>query len=130
MRKLLKVAAAAALSLTMPAAAAAFEGRYQVSGTSPAEGRSYNGIAQVKKTGKTYTVLWKVGDVVYLGTGILTNAVLSVVFQPLNARAAPGIASLRIEDDKVVGGTWSGIGSQDLAEESWTPASALGEHSL
>jgi hypothetical protein len=106
-------------------AADAFTGRYAVKGATP-DKTPYEGMAQIEQTGDTYTVLWKVGDIAYLGTAILNEGVLSVVFQPMNApasvRTRPGLASFVVRDGHVIGGAWTGLGAQVVAQEKWIPA--------
>ena len=98
-----------------------YEGRYRVAGKMPHEQAHYEGVAQIKKTGDTYTVLWRVNNVIYFGTGVRRGDVLSVVFLPLNAKAKPGIASLSIEHDQVTKGTWTVIGTRITVAETWLP---------
>jgi hypothetical protein len=126
MRKRLLWLAAALCAFATGTAAQAFEGRYQISGSGMNGSLKYEGVAQIKQTGDTYTVLWKIDEVVYLGTGILRADVLSVVFLPINARTIPGVASLRVVDDHVTGGSWTGVGTTDVIQEQWTPV-AKGE---
>lgn len=121
MSRVLAFLSASALALSVSFGANAFEGRYRVTGNVPGQSNSYEGIALIKKTGETYTILWQIGDVAYLGTGILTAGVLSVAFAPLNARAGPGVASLRISGESVSGGAWTTLGTEVVAHEQWTP---------
>jgi hypothetical protein len=122
MSKLLAPLGAIALLLLAAPAAGAFEGTYAIKGSGPNDAKPYEGMARIKQTGMTYTVVWRVGDLIYLGTGILSGSVLSVVFQPINARAGPGVASLRIVNGLVAGGAWTALGAQVVAEEIWSPA--------
>jgi hypothetical protein len=104
-----------------------YEGRYEIVGKLPQQQGAYAGSAQIKQTGETYIVAWRIDDVVYLGTGVRSGDVLSVVFMPLNVAARPGIASLRIENDRVTQGMWSVIGARDTVFETWTPAETKAE---
>lgn len=88
------------------------EGVYRVEGNGPESDQAYKGEAQVKKTGDTYTVVWRIGESGHVGTGILTADVLSIFFQPLDRRGAPGVASFRIIDGKVANGTWTVLGGK------------------
>jgi hypothetical protein len=42
--------------------ALAIEGQYSVEGQNPGQERTYKGEAQIKRTGRTYSVIWKVGQ--------------------------------------------------------------------
>jgi hypothetical protein len=112
--------AAVFAALSMSTAACAIDGRYRIEGHSPGSPDVYKGEAIIKKTGSTYSVLWRVGESGHMGTGILTSNVLSVFFQPLDGRAAPGVASFLIADDKVTEGTWTVLGGNAVGVERWT----------
>ena len=103
----------------------AIDGLYRIEGHSPGSSDVYKGEAQIKKTGETYTVVWRIGESGHVGTGILTDNVLSVFFQPLDRRAAPGVASFHVVNDKVVDGTWSVLGGNAVGSERWTPDRGL-----
>ena len=119
-RRVLASVVGGAASLAISTAACAIDGRYRIEGHSPGSSDIYKGEAQIKKTGATYTVVWRIGETGHVGTGILTDNVLSVFFQPLDRRAAPGVASFHIIDDKVVEGTWTVLGGNAVGEERWT----------
>jgi hypothetical protein len=57
----------------------------------------------------------------HVGTGILTSDVLSIFFQPLDRRGAPGVASFRVIEGKITGGTWSVLGGNVVGDERWVP---------
>jgi len=97
------------------------EGMYRVEGNSPGADQAYKGQAQVKKTGVTYSIVWRIGEGGHVGTGILTSDVLSILFQPLDRRSAPGIASFRVIDGKITGGTWTVLGGTVVGSERWVP---------
>ena len=113
------------VALTFSAAAEGIDGVYRVEGHSPGSTDTYRGQAQIKKTGDTYTVVWRIGESGHVGTGILTGNVLSIFFQPLDRRAAPGIASFLIEDDRVTQGTWTVLGGNSVGVERWIPDRGL-----
>ena len=115
-RRVLGIAFGATLAST---AAHAIDGVYRVEGHSPGSSDVYKGEAQIKKTGDTYTVVWRIGESGHVGTGILTDNVLSIFFQPLDRRAAPGIASFHVVGDKVVDGTWTVLGGNSVGVERW-----------
>jgi hypothetical protein len=110
-----------AAALGLSPAALAIEGHYHVEGHGPGSTDIYKGDAQIKKTGDTYSIAWRVGQTRHLGTGILTDKVLSVFFQPLERGAGAGLASFRIVDDKITDGTWTVLGSTSVGVERWTP---------
>ena len=103
------------------AAAGGIEGVYTVEGQNPGQPGSYKGEAQVKQTGRTYTVVWRIGKTQQVGTGIVIDNVLSIVFSPVGS-SRPGVAVYNITDQRVSGGVWTTLGSQVVAEEIWSPA--------
>jgi hypothetical protein len=129
MNRLLTWIGAMAVAAVAAGPASAFEGQYKVKGEAPGTVGKYEGFAQIKRTGATYSIAWQIGDVLYFGTAILTNDILSVAFMPVNARAGPGVASLRISEGKVTGGDWTAIGQKSLAREEWQPLPEKSERS-
>ena len=118
-----RIALAAAI-LMHAGAAGAIEGEYSIEGKNPGQDRTYRGEAQVKRNGRTYTVIWKVGQAPQFGTGILVDKTFSVVFQtfiPGSGPGRPGIAVFTVENDRIGSGVWTGIGQQDTGIETWTP---------
>jgi pimeloyl-ACP methyl ester carboxylesterase len=125
-RVLWAVSLGAALAFNMAAARAeSIEGLYRIEGNGPDSDQAYKGEAQVKKTGDTYTIVWRIGESGHVGTGILTADVLSIFFQPLDKRGAPGVASFRIIDGKIADGTWTVLGGKVVGTERWTPDRGL-----
>ena len=112
-------------AFTVSAAAEGIDGVYRVEGHSPGSSETYKGQAQIKKTGDTYTVVWRIGESGHVGTGILRGNVLSIFFQPLDRRAAPGIASFLVAGDKVTEGTWTVLGGNAVGVERWVPDRGL-----
>jgi hypothetical protein len=119
------VSAVAVLAFSVVARAESIEGLYRVEGSGPGPDQAYKGEAQVKKTGDTYSIVWRIGESGHVGTGILTAEVLSVFFQPLDRRAAPGVASFRVIEGKIAGGTWTVLGGKVVGEERWVPDRGL-----
>jgi hypothetical protein len=111
--------------LTVSAAAEGIDGLYRVEGHSPGSSEISKGQVQIKKTGDTYTVVWRIGESGHVGTGILRGNVLSIFFQPLDRRAAPGIASFLVNDDKVTEGSWTVLGGNAVGMERWVPDRGL-----
>jgi hypothetical protein len=124
-RILWPVSVATMLAFSVAAQAESIEGFYRVEGHGPGPDQAYKGAAQVKKTGETYTIVWQIGESGHIGTGLLTADVLSIFFQPLDRRGAPGIASFRIIEGKIAGGTWTVLGGKLVGEERWIPDRGL-----
>lgn len=103
------------------APASAIEGFYTVEGRNPGQPGGYKGEAQIKQTGRTYTIIWRIGQGQQIGTGILIDNVLSIVFTPVGP-ARPGLAVYSVADDKVATGIWTSLGSEVVAEETWAAA--------
>jgi hypothetical protein len=101
--------------------ALAIEGFYTVEGRNPGAPQSYKGEAQIKQTGRTYTVVWKIGEGAQIGTGVMLDNILSVVFTAPGP-ARPGLAVFSVTNDKITSGVWTSLGSQTVAEETWAPA--------
>jgi hypothetical protein len=120
LRRNLQAVLAAALILAA-APAFAIEGFYRVEGKNPGQPNGYKGEAQIKQTGRTYTVIWQIGEAQQIGTGILIDNVLSIVFASVGP-ARPGVAVYNVMDDKITSGLWTSLGSQIVAEEIWSPA--------
>lgn len=99
----------------------AIEGLYTVEGKNPGQPGGYKGEAQIKATGRTYTIVWKIGEGQQIGTGILIDNVLSIVFTSVGP-ARPGLAVYSVTGDKITSGVWTSLGSQIVAEETWSPA--------
>jgi hypothetical protein len=112
-------------ALTVSASAEGIDGLYRIEGHSPGSSEVYKGEAQIKRTGDTYTVVWRIGESGHVGTGILTGNVLSVFFQPLDRRAPPGVASFLVAADKVTEGTWTVLGANEVGVERWIPDPGL-----
>lgn len=103
--------------------AAAVEGMYRIEGSNPARGGAYSGEVQVKQTGRTFAVIWKIGQLRQIGTGIVIDNVFSVVFQsilPGRVAGRPGIAVFQIDNDRITNGIWSTLGDEATGQEIWT----------
>lgn len=109
---------AALLLAALPAAA--IEGRYAVEGGNP--GRTdvtYKGVAEIRKSGDTYSIVWQIGAARQIGTGILTGSVLSVVFRAVEGQGG-GVASFETVDGAVTSGRWAVTGGTATGTERWT----------
>jgi hypothetical protein len=82
------------LALALAAASAvpalAVEGRYKVEGRIPGQERNYGGEAVVKRTGQTFTIAWRIGNSTHVGTGIMIDNKLTVVYQGVGGGGRPG----------------------------------------
>lgn len=115
--------AAAVLMAALPVRAGAIEGTYRVEGKNPSEGSSYTGEAQIKQTGQTFAVIWRIGELRQIGTGVVVDNVFSVVFQsivPGRPAGRPGIAVFQIDNDQIRSGIWSTLGDGVTGQEVWT----------
>jgi hypothetical protein len=122
-RRIALTAAFAFMAGGLPGSALAIEGQYSVEGQNPGQERAYKGEAQIKRTGRTYSVIWRVGQVPQFGTGILIDKTFSIVFQTFTQAGGPGrpgIAVFSVENDRISQGIWTGIGQQDTGIETWT----------
>lgn len=107
------------LAIISPTAADPIEGVYAIEGSSPGDLAHYKGEAMVKRTGETFSVAWKIGTQVFIGTGLVRDQVFSVAFRDSRTNAFAGVASFRIENDKVREGIWAQLGSKLMGSESW-----------
>jgi hypothetical protein len=107
------------LAIVSPTAADPIEGVYAIEGSPPGGSAHYKGEAMVKRTGEIYSVAWKIGAQVFIGTGLVRDQVFSVAFRDGRTNAFVGVASFRIENDKVRGGAWAQLGSKQMGSETW-----------
>ena len=56
------------------------EGLYRISGANPGGTGKYRGEVAVARTGDVYQIAWTIGGGRHLGTGIMTDNILSVVY--------------------------------------------------
>jgi len=102
-----------------PAWADAPLGNYLCTGMSPGQNQAYKGQVEVNKSGDNYTVLWRLGTKVYLGTGIDLGDTFAVAFLTED-RQWFGIAIFRKQNQQWVG-KWASAGSKVFGRETWTP---------
>lgn len=106
------------LLTTLPATA--IEGRYTVEGSNPGRSEAtYRGLAEIRRTGDTYSIVWQIGQARQIGTGILTGSVLSVVFRTVEGQGG-GVASFETADGAVTSGRWAVTGGTATGTERWT----------
>lgn len=114
--KLFGLATAAFLIAGM-AFGADLTGEYVIEGNNPGGSGHYGGRVAVAQTGETYQVAWIVGKARHLGTGIVTDDVLSVVFQ--ESAQSLGVAVYKIGADGTLTGRWTGLGGKQTGSETW-----------
>lgn len=107
--------------LAFPSLALALDiaGSYRLEGANPDGAGRYTGSAEVRRTGDTFQVVWRIGGQVQQGTGILLNDVFSVTYR--QDGAMPGIAVYEVGQEGVFSGTWAPVGSSAVDMEVWTP---------
>jgi hypothetical protein len=111
---------ALALAAASAAPALAVEGRYKVEGRIPGQERNYDGEAVVKRTGQTFTVAWRIGNSTHVGTGIMIDNKLTVVYQGIGGGGRPGLVIFDVRDDRIGEGIWTELGLQEVGTENWT----------
>lgn len=120
-------AALVVLALLLPSASVAqapnLVGEYAASGRNPGGEGEYRGDVAIARTGDLYQVVWSIGGQRHIGTGILRDDVLSVVYQPVGA--APGVAVYEIGVDGVLEGTWTSLGGTSVGMERLVPKGRL-----
>jgi hypothetical protein len=119
------LARVALLGFLVTSPALAIEGSYAVTGAGVNGAGPYRGVAEIKKTGATYTLVWQVGPLRHQGTGILTEGLLSVVFFGSGPSQAPGLATYRVVNGRVAEGTWTVLGGQEVATERMEPSDRI-----
>jgi hypothetical protein len=112
-------AIATALLLFWPAAAFADAvGRFDMSGTNPGSDARYNGSVSVERTGKTFRVVWTIGNARFVGTGIGDDKFLAVTYRSGNDM---GLALYGHEGNGTWVGIWTYAGGQETGTERWVP---------
>ena len=125
------VLAVAALIAAVAAPAAADPvGRYAVAGSNPGMVQStYGGTVEVTRQGETYSVVWEIGETVYVGTGIgATERGGRYLPGPASPRDTvlivgypDGVVTMLEGANGVYTGLWATFGEDALGEEVWTP---------
>lgn len=124
---------AAGLLLALPATACLADptGRYNVVGVNPDNGAEYRGSVRVTRTGETYKVVWTIGGVRYVGTGLgalVRDGRYTVgPAHPEDTSISIGYISGRTfgqafyfeQDDGTWRGVWTYAGSNKITSETW-----------
>ncbi len=95
-------------------------GVYILKGATPMSTSTYSGNVVIQKAGDTYKLIWNVGGIGYIGTGILTDDVLSVIYSDSGSKGY-GIAAYKISDkgDSLTG-QWTTYNGEQLGTEVMT----------
>jgi hypothetical protein len=112
------IGAASGLVLAAPLHAAELAGTYAVEGQNAGDQRSYRGELTITPVGRVYRVVWRIGPVENVGTGIVQNDMLAVVYVQ---QGKAGLALYEIRPDGVLSGTWTIHGAQGVGSETLTP---------
>lgn len=97
-------------------------GRYRVAGADPG-GATYKGSAEIVKRNDAYQMAWTIGGVRYVGTGLVKNNTLAVVFVP--SRGRPGLVVYEIRGDGTLSGQFISVGGQSVGSEVLQPADRM-----
>lgn len=100
----------------VPAHAADPSGNYTVRGTSPGSSQVYTGHAGVIRTGKTFSVTWRIGNERYTGVGLLSGDVFSVSYY---SSGHNGIAVYTNVGEGAWAGIWAPVKSKGVGREEW-----------
>jgi hypothetical protein len=94
-------------------------GVYVVQGTSPGGG-AYEGIAEIKATGKIYEIIWQIGQDTYRGRGLAHGKGLAFAF------VGAGFTNANIVlYERAGAGIWCGVWTSDKASQVGTEALIL-----
>jgi hypothetical protein len=109
-------AAAAAAFLFVTPVLADPVGVYDVVGSNPGGGSSYQGQVAIERTGDTYRVSWDIGGTRYSGTGLGDDKFLAVSYRSGNdtGLALYGAAGRDWH------GVWTYAGGRQVGTEQWT----------
>jgi hypothetical protein len=113
--RIITAAAAAAVLLITPVLADPV-GVYDVAGTNPGGGSSYQGQVAIERTGETYRVTWDIAGTRYSGTALGDDKFLAVSYRSGNdtGLALYGAAGQDWQ------GVWTYAGGRQVGGERWT----------
>lgn len=123
------LAVAATLAPSMPTVAAQPQGR-EIAGVYAVDGRdigreSYEGVAEIRRSGATYQMVWKIGPTAFVGTGLYAQGVLSVAFRDVDGRVL-GLGVYSLQDDRSLAGVFTFVGSDRTGSEMLRPMKGEG----
>jgi len=97
--------------------AADIEGTYSVKGSNPGGKGGYTGSVIISKTKDTYKIVWSVGGV-YIGTGIIVDGTLSVVYVDPSSKSSGLVVYKILENGKKLEGLWCAYNGTVLGKET------------
>ncbi|HYM60448.1 MAG TPA: hypothetical protein VEZ11_06100 [Thermoanaerobaculia bacterium] len=92
----------------------AFSGTYTVNGTSAA-GAAYQGVLTIAPRGEIYDVHWAIGNVQYVGVGVVINETLAVTYSGATDRSWSGVIAYRQRGDGSLEGRTAILGGAATA---------------
>ncbi len=92
-------------------------GFYMVEGTNPGGAGTYFGKVVIQQTGAVYKLNWNVGGESYIGTGILTEDVLSVVYSDSTGNLFGVVAYQISRKGDMLVGRWTVYNGVNLGSE-------------
>lgn len=81
---------------------------------------SYKGVAEIRRSGSTYQMVWQIGPTAFVGTGLYAEGVLSVAFRDVQGRVL-GLGVYSLQDDKTLAGVFTFVGSDKTGSEMLSP---------
>ncbi len=100
-------------------AAKALDGIYTVNGRDVGR-ETYKGVAEIRRSGPTYQMVWQIGPTAFIGTGLYAEGVLSVAFRDVHGRVL-GLGVYSLQDDKTLAGVFTFVGSDKTGSEMLSP---------
>jgi len=97
--------------------AADIEGTYSAKGTNPGGKGAYTGNVIISKTKDTYKIVWSVGAV-YVGTGIIADGTLSVVYVDASSKSSGLVVYKILDNGKKLEGVWCAYNGTVLGKET------------
>src|ERR1700761_4508851 len=91
-------------------------GSYKIEGANPGGSGSYQGTAEVTKTGQTYHVVWDIAGTRYEGTALGDQSFIAITYRSGNDT---GLA-LYVQDGANWKGVWTYAGGTAMGHETWT----------
>lgn len=102
-----------------PAGAKDIDGVYVVDGRDVGR-ETYKGVAEIRRSGPTYQMVWQIGPTAFVGTGLYAQGVLSVAFRDMQGRVL-GLGVYSLQDDKTLAGLFTFVGSNRTGSEMLSP---------
>ena len=87
----------------------AFSGVYAINGNNPGVG-AYRGTLTIAPRGDIYDVHWAIGNLQYVGVGVVVNDTLAVSYSGATDRSWAGVIAYRQKPDGSLEGRWAILG--------------------